>query len=403
MQFVFYIRVMPSTKLLLPIIVFSQFAGTSLWFAGNAIINDIHPDASAGNITSVVQFGFIAGTLIFSLFTIADRYPAPRVFFVSSFIAALANLLLVWLAKDDGWLFTLRFITGFFLAGIYPVGMKIAADHFPGKLGNALGFLVGALVLGTAFPHLLRSSLHQLRWQDVFKFTSLLAFTGGLLVLIFVPYVRKDTITRIKLNTAFTVFRSSNFRAAAFGYFGHMWELYTFWAFVPFIISTYNQQHYAVGRQDRFDVGFNVSYLSFLVIAIGCFGCIIGGLISQKNGSKKVAFYSLLISGICCLISPWLFNFSHDLFAWVLMIWGFTVVSDSPQFSTLVAQSAPAENKGTALTIVTSIGFAITILSIQLVKLITDASKEYSLLILVVGPLFGLFFLKNYKTRKGNL
>src|SRR5215213_1221844 len=166
---------MPPSRILLPIIVFSQFAGTSLWFAGNAIISDIYPTTTGfANITSIVQFGFIAGTLLFSIFTIADRFMPSAVFFFSALVAALANLLLVWLAKDPVWLFSLRFITGFFLAGIYPVGMKIAADCFPKKLGNALGFLVGALVLGTAFPHILKSQLQDFDWRNVLFFTSAL-------------------------------------------------------------------------------------------------------------------------------------------------------------------------------------------------------------------------------------
>lgn len=377
---------------LLPIIVFSQFAGTSLWFAGNAIINDIQPASTGGfaNITSIVQFGFIAGTLIFSLLTIADRFPASIVFFFSSLVASAANFLLVWLAKDISWLMTLRFVTGFFLAGIYPVGMKIAAEHFPQKLGNALGLLVGALVFGTAFPHILRSRLEELNWQDVLSFTSTLALLGGLLILIFVPRTKTRAGTSIKLNTAFTVFKSSNFRAAAFGYFGHMWELYTFWAFVPFILASFNQ----LNNSD-----INIPIWSFIVIATGGIGCILGGIISQKTGSKKVAFYSLLVSGICCLLSPLIFHLSKGYFLLVLLMWGLTVVSDSPQFSTLVAQSAPSENKGTALTIVTSIGFAITIASIQLLKFISEEWKQNSLLLLFIGPLFGLIFLKKYLSR----
>jgi MFS family permease len=382
----------PKPKLLLPIIVFSQFAGTSLWFAGNAIINDIQPQSSSGfaNITSIVQFGFIAGTLIFSLLTIADRFSAARVFFFSSVIASVANLLLVWLAKDISWLMILRFITGFFLAGIYPVGMKIAAEHFPQKLGNALGFLVGALVLGTAFPHILRSQLQELNWQNVLVFTSALAFIGGLLILMVVPHKTSGSKSAFKFNTAFKVFTSSNFRAAAFGYFGHMWELYTFWAFVPFVLLTYNQMANA---------GINIPFWSFIIIATGGLGCVTGGVISQKTGSKKVAFYSLLISGSCCLLSPFIFSFSPGWFLLVLLIWGLTVVSDSPQFSTLVAQSAPSENKGTALTIVTSIGFAITIVSIQLLKAVSFELKEKSLLLLFIGPFLGLFFLKKYLSR----
>lgn len=378
---------------LLPIIVFSQFAGTSLWFAGNAIINDIQPASSGGfaNITSIVQFGFIAGTLAFSILTIADRFSASRVFFFSSLTASSANLILIWLAKDISWLMTLRFVTGFFLAGIYPVGMKIAAEHFSKKLGNALGFLVGALVFGTAFPHILRSELQGLDWQNVLLFTSCLAFAGGLLILIFVPGTRSQSKSSLKFNTAYTVFRSSNFKAAAFGYFGHMWELYTFWAFVPFVLSTYNQINNA-------DV--NVPIWSFIVIATGGLGCILGGIISQKAGSKKVAFYSLLISGICCLASPVIFHFTKGYFLLILLIWGLTVVSDSPQFSTLVAQSAPRENKGTALTIVTSIGFAITIASIQLLKYASDHWKENSLLLLLAGPLLGLLFLRKFSSSK---
>lgn len=378
----------PPPKFLLPIIVFSQFAGTSLWFAGNAIINDIQPASPGGfaNITSIVQFGFIAGTLIFSVLTIADRFSTAGVFFFSSLIAATANLFLIWLAKDMWWLMTLRFITGFFLAGIYPVGMKIAAENFPGKLGNALGFLVGALVFGTAFPHILRAQLQDLNWQNVLLFTSLLAFTGGLLILLFVPR-KSQSKSAIDLSAAFTVFRSSNFRSAAFGYFGHMWELYTFWTFVPFILSTYNQLNHS---------NINIGAWSFVIIATGGLGCILGGIISQKTGSKKVAFYSLMISGICCLISPVIFNLSPIIFLLILLIWGLTVVSDSPQFSTLVAQSAPVANKGTALTIVTSIGFAITIVSIQVLKFISDSWKQNSLILLFAGPVLGLVALKKY-------
>jgi MFS family permease len=380
-------------RLLLPVIVFSQFAGTSLWFAGNAIINDIQPASSGGfaNITSIVQFGFITGTLVFSILTIADRFPASRVFFFSSVVAAIANLFLVWLAKDASWLMILRFVTGFFLAGIYPVGMKIAAEHFPGKLGNALGFLVGALVFGTAFPHILRSQLKDLNWQNVLLFTSLLAFMGGVLILVFVPRSKARTKSTFRFDTAFTVFRSSNFRSAAFGYFGHMWELYTFWAFVPLILSTYNELHHS---------DINIPASSFIIIAVGGLGCILGGIVSQKLGSKKVAFYSLLVSGLCCLIAPFAFILSPGLFILYSLIWGFSVVADSPQFSTLVAQSAPAENKGTALTIVTSIGFAITILSIQLLKAVYDSWKQNSLVLLLAGPIIGLLFLKNYNKRK---
>lgn len=380
---------MQSPKYLLPVIVLSQFAGTSLWFAGNAIIHDIQPSANGGfaNITSIVQFGFIAGTLLFSVLTIADRFRPSLVFFISSILAAFANLLLIWLAKDTEWLYLIRFITGFFLAGIYPVGMKIASDCFPERTGNALGYLVGALVLGTAFPHIIRSYLQGVQWETVIIFTSAIAASGGLLVLLFTPPYKKAAGAKPQLGTAFRIFRSKNLRASAFGYFGHMWELYTFWAFIPLILGFYTKLNNA---------DLDISFWTFLIIATGAAGCVAGGILSTKYGSKKIAFYSLLISGICCVLSPFIFHLPLWAFLPFAIIWGTTVVSDSPQFSTLVAKSASSSNKGTALTIVTSLGFAITIVSMQLMEILIRSFEENSFLVLALGPVFGLVSLKNY-------
>ncbi|RYZ27379.1 MAG: MFS transporter, partial [Chitinophagaceae bacterium] len=233
---------MPANKnLLLLIIIFSQFAGTSVWFAGNAIIDQISSFADHATITSIVQFGFIAGTLIFSFLTIADRFNSSIVFFVSCCLAATANLVLIWWGENEVHLSILRFVTGFFLAGIYPVGMKIAADIFPEKLGKALGFLVGALVLGTAFPHFVRSQLEGINWKLVLIATSALAFTGGVLILTQIPQKRKATVlAKPDLLAAFRVFKSKPFRSAAFGYFGHMWELYAFWSVLPIVFAYHN-------------------------------------------------------------------------------------------------------------------------------------------------------------------
>lgn len=377
---------------ILSLIILSQFAGTSLWFAGNAILPDIQHELNIqgnapGNITSVVQFGFIAGTLLFAIFSIADRFASSKVFFVSSLIAALANVCIIWLAKNMTTLFVLRFITGFFLAGIYPVGMKIASDWYEKGLGKALGYLVGALVLGTAFPHLLRSDLYKLPWKQVLMFTSTFASIGGLLILLFVgdgPYRKPGS--HFQPSVIFQVFRSADFRAAAFGYFGHMWELYTFWAFVPIMLLFYvTNNHQQV----------NIPLWSFIIIAVGGLSCVAGGYISQKIGSGRVAFYALLCSGLCCLVSFMFFQLSLPLFILIMLVWGISVVADSPQFSTLVAQTSIPEYKGTALTIVTSIGFAITIGSIQLINYVFNnwANSNNIFVLLAPGPLIGLLFL----------
>jgi len=278
-----------------------------------------------------------------------------------------------------------RFLPGFFLAGIYPVGMKIAADYYDKGLGKSLGFLVGALVLGTAFPHLLHGFTEQLPWKTILIITSVIAISGGLLLNFFVPdgpYRKKSPA--LDLSVISKIFKDKSFKAAAFGYFGHMWELYAFWAFVPFIITAYTAMHP--------DSSLNIAISSFMVIAVGAIACVISGYISLYIGVKKTALVSLTLSGLFCVISPILFMIpSQALFITMLCLWGMVVIADSPMFSTLVAQNAPPVYKGTALTIVNCIGFAITIVSIQILLFLQSyLDVKYLVLILALGPIFGL-------------
>ena len=378
---------------ILPVIIFSQFTGTSLWFAGNAIVLDLQRDwglagQSVGYITAAVQLGFIFGTLVFAFLAIADRYSPRLVFFLCSIIGAFSNIALLAIPEGLSGLLLLRFATGFFLAGIYPVGMKIAAGWFDKGLGRALGYLVGALVLGTAFPHLIRAMGTELPWQQVIIGVSVLAAIGGLMMCLLVPdgpHLHKGSTFNPKA-LAF-IFRSKRFRASAFGYFGHMWELYALWAFIPVWLLVYS---------DLNDANLNVSLWSFLIIAIGFIGCAGGGLISIKSGSAKVAAWQLGISGICCLLSPLFFNAELTVFIIFLLIWGLTVIGDSPQFSTLNAENAPKEYVGSALTIVNSIGFLITVFSIQLVNsLLAVIEPDYIFWLLIPGPVLGLWAMRS--------
>lgn len=387
-----------TAKYILPIIVIAQFCCTSLWFAGNAILEDLIITYNLntnilGSLTSVVQFGFILGTLSFAVLTIADRFSPSKVFFVSAILGALANLSIINSQNTYISILLFRFLTGFFLAGIYPVGMKIAADYFEKGLGKALGFLVGALVLGTAFPHLLKDTISNFNWRIILIVISATAILGGFLILLFVPNgpYRKQS-QKLQIFAFAKVFEKKEFKGAAFGYFGHMWELYTFWAFVPVMLLTF---------KNKFEIEYlNVSFLSFLIIGVGCLGCFISGFISQKIGLKKIAFFSLLISGICCLLAPIILNFaSLSILIVFLVFWGFFVISDSPMFSSLVAHNTSPKLKGTALTIVNCIGFAITILSIQLVNYLhVNFSSNLIFLVLVIGPIFGLVSLRGVKS-----
>ena len=384
-------------SLVLIIIVASQFCCTSLWFAGNSILQDLVlnfnlSEGALGYLTSAIQFGFISGTLIFAALTIADRFSPSKVFFISALLAAVFNLGLIWNSNSMVSLLVFRFVTGFFLAGIYPIGMKIAADYFEQGLGKSLGFLVGALVLGTAFPHFLKGSSGDFSWEIIVYITSGLALFGGLLMLILVPNgpYRKAGST-LNLSAFLSVFKNKDFKSAAFGYFGHMWELYAFWAFVPVMLQTYASLHS--------DIRINIPLYSFLIISSGSLACILSGYLSQKFGVKRMALFALSLSGLCCLLSPFVFmTDSIELFMVFLLFWGMVVIADSPMFSTLVAQNTSGQLKGTALTIVNCIGFGITIISIQVLSFLSSNSNSfYIYTVLAIGPLFGIIYLLKKK------
>jgi MFS family permease len=384
---------MKHSKLVLPIIIISQFCCTSLWFAGNGVMKDLveafNLEISAvGHLTSAVQFGFILGTLIFGLLTIVDRFSPSKVFFVCAIIGSLFNLTTILNNQTIHSLITIRFCTGFFLAGIYPVGMKIAADYYDKGLGLSLGYLVGALVIGTAFPHFLKVFDTDVSWQYLLVFISIIAAFGGVLMLLFVPNgpYRKAS-QKLQLGAWSENFKNKNFRAAAFGYFGHMWELYAFWAFVPLMLSTFLSKNPTIN--------FKVPLWSFLIIAIGGLACIASGYLSLNYQTKRIAFVALLLSCLCCLVSPFIFQSSSQyLFLGFLLFWGMVVIADSPLFSTLVAQNAIPKFKGTALTMVNCIGFSITIISIQLINYVASIwNPSYIFMLLAIGPIFGLIAL----------
>jgi len=378
---------------ILPVIVLSQLAGGSLWFAGNAVLPDLQsrlglPDSALGHMTSAVQLGFIAGTLVFASLAVSDRYSPRATFLACSLLGAACNASSYFVGGEISLLLLARFATGFFLAGIYPVGMKIASGWYRHDLGKALGFLVGALVLGTALPHLIRGLGQSLPWETVILSVSAIAALGGVMMYALVPDGPfLGASAKFSPGSLRAIFRLARFRASSFGYFGHMWELYTFWAFVPPMLVAYKS------RPTELDL--NVSLLTFAVIAAGAIGCVVGGYLSLRFGSARVARVQLSASGLCCLLSPLMFYASPILFIAFLLVWGIVVAGDSPQFSALNARYAPADQVGSALTIANCIGFSITIVSIQLLNYAASVVPiSYLFLLLVPGPVLGLLALR---------
>jgi MFS family permease len=381
---------------ILPVIVISELAGTSLWFAGNAVLPDLQashgfPESMLGHVTAAVQLGFIAGTLVLAVLAISDRYSPRALFLACALLGAGCNACAYLVGDSIPLLLSARFAVGFFLAGIYPVGMKIASGWYQRDLGTALGWLVGAVVVGTALPHLIRGLGQSLPWHTVMLSVSAIAALGGLAMYALVPdgpFLRAGA--KFHPGSLTIIFRSPGFRASSFGYFGHMWELYAFWAFVPPALAAYA----ASSSEGWLDIS-SISLLSFAVIAAGAIGSVLGGYAALRLGSTRVGFVQLAASALCCLLSPVLFALPPPLFVSFLLLWGIVVVGDSAQFSALNARHAPAGRVGSALTIANCIGFAISIVSIQLLNnAATAIPAHYLFLLLVPGPLLGLWFLR---------
>ena len=368
---------------ILPAVVVGQLLATSTWFAVNAVIGSLQAlwgmDGGEGMVTTAVQIGFIAGTLVFAVGGIADRFHASNVFLFSAATGAAANAAVLIFPSHFALVLAARFVVGFSLAGVYPVGMKIAAGWYGGGLGWALGLIVGALVLGTASPHLLSAVGASWDWRVVIAGTSLAALAGGILVRLVPEGPNLARGAPVRFSGVLAAFREHCFRASTIGYFGHMWELYAFWAFVPVWLGAHGM------------TGGTLSVSAFMVIAVGFLGCAGGGLLVRRLGGGRVALGQLGISLGCCLVSPLLLHTPTPVFLAFLLVWGIAVVGDSPQFSALTAYFAPRALVGSALTLVNSIGFAITVASLSLLEWLQGVVDPAWLLFpLALGPLIGL-------------
>jgi MFS family permease len=371
----------------LPLLVLAQLGGTSLWFAVNAVMPDLQrdfgwPATAVGTLTSALQLGFILGTLVFALLAVADRLSAPHVFLVCALSGALSTVGAWAMVDHFSALLLWRFATGFFLAGIYPVGMKIAAQWYRDGLGTAMGYLIGALVLGSASAHALRALADALPWPSIMLGVAALAAASGLLVLALgQPPQAPGRVSTLQWQALRTAWQDARVRSSVLGYFGHMWELYTLWVLMPLILAT------------RLE-GVQLSWAAFIILGSGAIGCALGGHAARRWGSARVAGVQLATSGICCLLAPWLLGAPAGVFYAWLLLWGITVAGDSPQFSTLTARNAPVQAVGSVLTLTNSIGFAISIASILLfVALTPHVPLGWLLVGLAPGPALGLWAL----------
>jgi MFS family permease len=366
----------------LGLLAFALVLSMTTWFSASAVIPQLRQewglsDTGAAWLTIAVQLGFVAGALVSSVLNIADLV-APRIVILGGALgAAAANLLLVAVSSATAAV-PLRLATGFFLAGVYPPALKLMSTWFRKGRGTALGILVGALTLGSAAPHLV-NGLGGLDWHVVVFTTSALTAAGGLLAGFAVPegpfpFPRAIFAPR----QVRRVFTNRGVRLASLGYFGHMWELYAMWAWFLVFFATV-------------DPGRGAAYATFAAIGIGAVGCWAGGLLGDRFGRPETTAAMMAASGACSLVIGLLLDGPRWLLLAVALVWGFTVVADSAQFSTLVTEHADQAYVGTAVTLQLALGFTLTVATIWLVPVLEDTvGWRWAFAFLAPGPALGV-------------
>ena len=382
---------------MLVLVAAGEVLGMSLWFSATAAAPAIAQEfalnaATRAWLTMAVQAGFVAGTLLTAVTNAADAINPRRLFALGCFFGAVTNAAIA-LAPGGAVMVTLRFLTGAALAWVYPPGMKIIAGWFRERRGSALGVVVGAVVLGSALPHLLNWVGAGLPWRLLVTSSSVLAIGGGALVGLGVsdgPFVSASApFDRHALRV---VLQSRGTRLAVIGYLGHMWELYAMWTWIAAFATA---SLASIGLAPR-AAG---SALAFVAIATGSVGCVVAGRWADEWGKARIAQWSMIVSASCAALSPLFFGVPLSGLVLLAVVWGFSAVSDSAQFSALVTDYAPRTHVGTALTIQTSAGFLLTMVSVRLVPPIMAAiGWRWAFVFLIPGPLIGIWAMRGLKT-----
>jgi MFS family permease len=376
----------------------TEFMGMSVWFSASAVVPALAAAwrlAPAGQawLTMSVQLGFVAGTLVSATLNLADRLPARWLFAAASVLAGLTTLGVPIFASGPDGALVLRFLTGVCLAGVYPVGMKIMATWTRRDRGFGIGLLVGALTLGSATPHLLKAIGEPERWRPVLAASGGLAVLGGVVAAFLMtegPY--RVPAPRFDWRFAATVWRDRPVALANLGYFGHMWELYAAWTWVPvFLVASFRQAgagaHWA-------------ALAGFAFIAVGAAGSLIAGLVADRLGRTAVTSAAMAVSGACSLAAGFFFGGAPWLLTALVLVWGIAVVADSAQFSAGVSELAPPERTGTVLTLQTSLGFLLTLVTIRLVPTLERLlSWRWAFAFLALGPAAGIWAMLRLRRR----
>ncbi len=386
----------------LSLLAFCEVAALALWFSATAVLPSLQAEYEidptlASLYTSAVQIGFVAGTLTSAFLGLADRLDMRRFFMASCLLASGANAVILLVEPTSPVVILCRFLTGAAMAGIYPVGMKLATTWAKGDIGLLVGLLVGALTLGTAAPHLF-NAFGGLDWRFTIMATSLVALLAALMINLVRIGPNLFPAPRFNPRLALRAYSRPALRFANLGYLGHMWELYAMWAWIAFFLQASFAPHLE-------SAAFWSRLATFAVIGVGgALGAVLGGLLADRIGRTALTMGAMAASGTCALVIGFLFGATPWLVFAVAFVWGATVVADSAQFSAAIAELAEPGTVGTMLTMQTSVGFLLTLATVHLMPPLVDAvGWRFAFAALAAGPFLGVWAMARLRRHPDSL